>query len=57
MMVEKRKIEFLEQLIEALEKAAVKLEQDYRKKDYASYSNTRKFILNVQKKISEVTVQ
>ena len=53
-MVERGEMQFLGQLIDALGKAIIRLEYDYNKKDYESYARTRKFILNVQRKISEV---
>ena len=47
-------IEFLSQLIKALEEAGLKLEEAYEKKDYENFNKTKKFIMQIQRKISEV---
>lgn len=52
--MKRENIDFLNQLVKTLEEAGVKLEEAYDKKDYDSFNNTKKLILQVQKKISEV---
>ena len=47
-------IEFLSQLIKALEEAELKLEEAYEKKDYENFNKSKKFIMQIQRKISEV---
>ncbi len=47
-------IEFLNQLIKALEEAELRLEETYEKKDYENFNKTKKFIMQIQRKISEV---
>ena len=47
-------IEFLNQLIKALEEAELKLEEAYEKKDYENFNKSKKFIMQIQRKISEV---
>ena len=52
--MEKEEIYFLNQLIRAVEEAEDKLEVAFEKKDYKNFSEIKKFILNVQEKISEI---
>jgi len=47
-------IVLLSQLVKSLEKAGLKLEEDYEKKDQESLSKTKKFILKIQTKIAEI---
>lgn len=47
-------ISFLEQLINTLQEAELKLEEAYKIKNYEKFNNSKKFILNIQKKISEI---
>lgn len=54
-MITKENVEFLGQLINSLEKAREKLEEAYEKKSYDEFNNLKKFLLNLQKKIIEVT--
>jgi len=44
----------LNQLVKSLEKAGLKLEEDYEKKDQENLSKTKKFILRIQTKIAEI---
>jgi hypothetical protein len=45
---------FLKQLVDVLEEAGLKLEETYNKKDYESFDKLKKFILEVQGKISDM---
>jgi len=47
-------IVFLNQLVSSLEEAELKLEKSYRDRDYENFSRLKKFILEIQKKISEI---
>lgn len=49
----KEDISFLIQLVRSLEEAVLKLEEYYEKKDYENFNKSRKFILQIQKKISD----
>ncbi len=44
----------LRQLGEVLEEAGLKLETAYKKKDYENFDASKKLILQIQKKISEI---
>jgi hypothetical protein len=46
--------EFLSQMVDSLEEAGRKLIEAYNKKDYENFSKSKKFILNIQNKISEI---
>lgn len=46
---------FLNQLVSSLEEAGLTLEQAYPKKDYENFNKSKKLILLLQKKITEVT--
>ena len=48
-------ISILPQLGEVLEEAGLKLETAYKKKDYENFDKSKKLILQIQKKISEIT--
>lgn len=47
-------VTFLNQLVKTLEEAESKLEQAYEERDYEKFNRLKKFILQIQKKISEV---
>lgn len=47
-------IQLLSQLFGSLEEAVLKLEEYYKKGHFENFNNLKKFILNIQKKISEV---
>lgn len=47
-------IENLNQLVKSLEEAVLNLEESYKKNDFASFSKSKKIILQIQEKISEV---
>ena len=53
-MVKREDIPFLNQLVKALEEAELKLEEAYEKKDYEDFNKSKKFMLQIQRKISEV---
>ncbi|MCK4552641.1 hypothetical protein KAT80_00360 [Candidatus Pacearchaeota archaeon] len=53
-MIKKEDIMFLNQLVKTLEKAELKLEEAYDKKDYEIFNNMKKLIMQIQKKISEL---
>jgi exonuclease VII small subunit len=46
-------ISFLNQLVKTLEEAELNLEESYEKRDYEDFEKSKKFILQIQKKISE----
>jgi hypothetical protein len=50
----KEEISFLNHLIKSLEESGLKLEEYYIKKDYEKFKNIKKFMLEMQKKISEI---
>lgn len=52
--MKKSDIPFLNQLVKALEETELNLEKFYEQKDYENFIKAKKFILQVQKKISEV---
>lgn len=52
--MKKEDIEFLNQLVSSLEKAEYKLEYVYKNKSYGEFNKIKKFMLDIQKKISEV---
>ena len=45
---------FLSQLIKSMEESGSKLKEYYDKKDNINFNNTKRFMLTVSKKISEV---
>jgi len=47
-------VTFLNHLINALEESELKLEEAYDKKDYENFNRTKKMMLQIQKKISEI---
>jgi len=49
----KEEISFLNQLIKSLEESRQKLEEYYMRKDYKNFKNIKRFMLEIQKKISE----
>lgn len=49
----KEDIPFLNQLVKSLEEAELKLEEAYEKKDYEKFNKSKKFMLEIQKQISE----
>jgi len=50
----REEISFLSQLVKTIEEAELKLEEAYEKKDYESFNKSKKFILKMQEKISEI---
>ena len=50
----KEEISFLNHLVKSLEESGLKLEEYYMKKDYEKFKNIKKFMLEMQKKISEI---
>ncbi len=50
----KEEIPFLTQLVKSLEEAELKLEEAYEKKDYEKFNKSKKFMLEIQKQISEM---
>ena len=48
-------ISFLEQLINTLQEAELKFEKAYKMKNYEKFNNSKKLILKLQEKISEIT--
>jgi hypothetical protein len=47
-------ISFLEQLINTIQEAELKLEEAYKIKNYEKFNNSKKLILKLQEKISEI---
>ncbi|MFH1801361.1 MAG: hypothetical protein ABH804_00810 [archaeon] len=45
----------LNQLAKSLEEAELKLEEYYEKKDYEKFTKLKKFILQIQNKIGEIS--
>ena len=45
---------FLKQLIDSLEESLAKLEEYFGKKDYENYNKSRRLIIDLQKKISNI---
>jgi len=45
---------FLNQLVKSLEEGELMLKDSYHKKDYENFNKSKKLILQVQKKISEI---
>jgi len=54
--MERGNIEFLNQLVQSLEKAELKLEDAYINQRSEEFNQLKKFILEIQKRISEVMV-
>jgi len=52
--MEKREIQYIAQLINTLEQTEIKLEKYSREKNTNEFNNVKKFILQIQRKISEV---
>jgi len=52
--MEKGDIEFLIQLVKSLENAELKMEEYYHKNDYENFNSSKKIIIHIQKKISEM---
>ena len=52
--MKKEDIPFLNQLVKSLEEAESKLEKAYEKKNYEEFNKSKKFMLKVQKQVSEV---
>ncbi len=50
----KEEISFLNHLIKSLEESGLKIEEYYKKRDYEKFNNMKKFMLEMQKKISEI---
>lgn len=53
-MVRGENIGFLNQLAGSLEKAELKLEDAYNNQKYEEFNKLKKFILDLQKRISEI---
>jgi len=51
--MEERDILFLKQLINSSEEARIKLEKAYKQKNYEVFDQIKKFLLQIQKKLSE----
>jgi|TARA_Y100000310_G_scaffold340754_1_gene437627 hypothetical protein len=47
-------ISLLNQMVETLKEAETKLEEFYNKKDHEKFNQSKKLILQIQEKISEV---
>jgi hypothetical protein len=52
--MKKEDIPFLNQLVKSLEEAESKLEKTYEKKNYEEFNKSKKFMLKIQRQISEV---
>ncbi len=52
-MINKEGISFLNQMIKSLEEAELKLEEAYERKDYEKLNQAKRFMIEIQGKISE----
>lgn len=52
-MIKKEEISSLTNLVKNLEEAGLRLEEAYQRKDPAKFEREKKFILQIQRKISE----
>ncbi|MEK6758093.1 MAG: hypothetical protein AABX88_03100 [Nanoarchaeota archaeon] len=52
--MKKEDIPFLKQLVDTLEETILDLEKAFEKGDYKEYNHSRRFIIKIQKKISEI---
>lgn len=52
--MKERDVSFLNQLTHSLEETTARLEDAYEKKDYESFNKSKKMIMQIQEKISEV---
>ncbi len=52
-MIKEEDIIFLNQLVESLEEAELKLEKSYSERNYENFDKSKKIILQIQRKISE----
>lgn len=52
--MKKEDIPFLNQLVKSLEESALELEKTYEKKDHEKFNQTKKFMIKIQKQISEI---
>ncbi len=52
--MKKEDLQFLGQLIRALEEASLKLEEAYNNKDYEALSSSKRIISQIHEKISEI---
>ncbi len=53
-MLKKEDISFLNQLVKSLEESELKLEKAFEKKDSEEFNKSKKFMMKIQKQISEV---
>jgi len=53
--MKKEDIPFLNQLISSLEKAELSMEKAYTEKNYEKFDSLKKTLIQLQKKISEIT--
>ena len=53
-MVKREDMALLDQLLASLEEASKEFENDYVINDFDNFNKSKKFILNIQKKISEI---
>lgn len=53
-MVKKEDIEFLNQMAQSLMRAQSVLEESYQEKDHLKFNKTKKFMLELQQKISNI---
>ena len=52
--IEGNSISYLSRLVKVLEEAVVRLENDYKNNNSEDFNKSKKFILEVQKRISDV---
>ncbi|MEK6926535.1 MAG: hypothetical protein AABW50_04625 [Nanoarchaeota archaeon] len=52
-MINSENIEFLNQLVNSLAKAEIKLEQAYQSQNYDEFNRLKKLMIQMQKRISE----
>jgi hypothetical protein len=52
--MKKEDLAFLNQLVQSMVEGEVKLERNYIKKDNKNFDNTKKIMIEIQKKISDI---
>jgi len=52
--MKKEELAFLNQMVDSIEKATIKLEESYEDKEFEKFNQAKKLILNIQRRISEI---
>lgn len=53
-MIKKEELSFLSQLISSFEEASVKLEEAYEERNHENFNKIKKFMMEIQKRISDI---